>query len=157
MEEQAQLRKSFALEKLELTYRKCGKPCLEAEMLWALLKDGPAVSGGEQEYTDGPMIFSASRREHPCHVDPRQSPCPGTQNALKESQAQKAQLGCARPRERGFCYHRGVVPEDIMPSANGPASLSQPEAGSLLLGTEGDALSTESQRVGWGETKRQQS
>lgn len=44
-EEQAQLCKSFALEeeKLELTYRKQVESfAWEAEILWALLKDGPA-------------------------------------------------------------------------------------------------------------------
>lgn len=101
-EEEVQPCKSSALEKerLELACRKqVGRLVQEEDILRACLKDGPAVSGGDQEGMGGPTPLCAGRREQPlvwqepgaghghgqarcrdvpghylCHVDLRQSP-----------------------------------------------------------------------------------
>lgn len=165
-EEQAQLCKSFALEeeKLELTYRKQVESLAwEAEMLWALLKDGPAVAGGEQDSTGGPIPLSAGRREQPCHVDTKQSPTPALaarvpSKSLGHSLGEISQdvLNLEKvafvPTGRGLQVHPcgvdgGAVRETLLPSAGGPAGPSHPEGQQLLLGTEGDASSTQPQRV----------
>lgn len=102
--EQAEFWKSPALEqeRLELACRKqVGRLVGETDMLWACLRDGPAVAHREQGGSGGPMPLCAGRREqrlvwlehgdgcgcgqarcrdvpgqHLCHVDARQSPTP---------------------------------------------------------------------------------
>lgn len=125
-EEQARLCKSFALEKkkLELTYRKQVESLAwETEMLWALLKDGPAVAGGEQDSTGGPIPLSPGRREQPCHVDAKQSPTPALASRvpLKSLGHSLGEIS----QEGGFSSHRKVVIGASMWSGWG-SSLGEP-------------------------------
>lgn len=137
-----------------------------------LLKDGPAVAGGEQDSTGGPIPLNASMREQPCHVDAKQSPTPALA-ARVPSKSLGHSLGeiswdVLDPKKVGFVptgrwlkVHPcgvvgGAVRENLLPYAGGRAGPSHPEAQQLLLGTEGDASNTQPQRVVWGKTERQQ-
>lgn len=133
---------------------------------------GQQVAGGEQDSTGGPIPLSAGRREQPCHVDTKQSPTPAMAARVPSKSLGHSLGEISRdvlnlekvafvPTGRGLQVHPcgvegGAVQETLLPSAGGPAGPSHPEGQQLLLGTEGDASSTQPQRVVWGETERQQ-
>ncbi|XP_045384803.1 ninein-like protein isoform X2 [Lemur catta] len=149
-EEQAQICKSFALEKerLELAYRKqVEELAREVEALRALWKGGPPVARSEQDSA-----------RHPCCVDGTQSPAsapalvasgPSESLGLRENcwGLLNTEEGASVPPERWSHVQpqrvdRGAVPGEPVPSARGSADLSQPEA------QEGDAWPAQPQR--WG-------
>nr|XP_012612216.2 ninein-like protein isoform X3 [Microcebus murinus] len=194
-EEQAQICKSFALEKerLELAYRKqVEELAQEVEALRALWKGGLPVARSEQESAHGltpprpgsgeqpparlepgdggemgepagggPGCVQAGCRDvagQPCCVDGMQSPAaapalvasrPSESLGVRENcqGLLNTEEGASIPPERWSRVQphgvdRGAVPGESVPSARGPADLSQPEA------QEGDVRPAQPQS--WG-------